>query len=239
MRSTSTRVATFQNTRVCHGPIRCAGRPSRLTMATSSALRLDRLEHLGRQIRPRRLEHGVAIGRKLGAHDVMQLDRSSRSGSNSRCRPGPSTRSNRPLRVQEGALAVLHRHAQHQKAGSWHVSFVGRAACRAGLGCVSRIRSRTRLPERSAGRGLSLRDSGHARASHARTRRCANGGPGIAQAVSAAAQAGLTVSGSDGVPCGRTAGPRLKRASGPLQRYSAFQAETERLERDSNPRQDD
>ena len=62
----------------------------------------------------------------------------------------------------------------------------------------------------------------------ARKRGSTNGGPGIAQAVSAAAQAGLTVSGSDGVPCGKTAGPRLKRASGPLQRCLAFEAKPER-----------
>ena len=40
---------------------------------------------------------------------------SSRGGSSRRWRPGPSTRSSRPLREQEGALAVLHGHAQHQK----------------------------------------------------------------------------------------------------------------------------
>ena len=57
-----------------------------------------------------------------------------------------------------------------------------------------------------------------------------------AQAVSAPAQVrSHGVSGSDEMPCGRTAGPRLKRASGPLQGYqlirlmvSAWKAEPER-----------
>ena len=38
-------------------------------------LRLHRLEHLGREIRPRVLEHGEAIRRKLGADDREKLDR--------------------------------------------------------------------------------------------------------------------------------------------------------------------
>src|SRR6266481_2995416 len=46
-----------------------------------------------------------------------------------------------------------------------------------------------------------------------------HGAPASAQAVSTAAQSrSCSVSSSDEEPCGCTAGPRLKRASGPLQR---------------------
>ena len=70
--------------------------------------------------------------------------------------------------------------------------------------------------------------SGRATASPRPKVRWTRGGPDLAQAVSATAQAGLTVSGSDGMPCGKTAGPRLKRASGPFQESLAWKAKPER-----------
>src|SRR5882724_9572701 len=68
MRSASTRVATFQNTRVCHGAIRCVGRPSSLTIAISSAL-------VSIASNSAAARSGRALGCELGAHDVVQLDR--------------------------------------------------------------------------------------------------------------------------------------------------------------------
>ena len=152
-------------------------------------LGLDRLEQLGGEIRPRRLEHGVALGRELGAHDLVQLDRQSRApGRTARWRPGSSTRSNRPLR-RRGALAVLHRHAQHQQVPVHGTS--PSLASRHGAGRASdRGRGfRTRLPAGTAGRGLSLRGRrAHARsiAVHEHGGRTVN--PASAQAVSAPAQ---------------------------------------------------
>ena len=49
-----------------------------------------------------------------------------------------------------------------------------------------------------------------------------------ARAVSARRRAGLKVSGSFERPFGQTTGPRLKCASGSLQRLSAYEAEPER-----------
>ena len=60
MRSTSTVVATFQNTRVCHGADQVHRPAVEAHDRELVRLRLDRLEQLGREIRPRRLEHGVA-----------------------------------------------------------------------------------------------------------------------------------------------------------------------------------
>ncbi len=51
-----------------------AGRRS-FTIAISSAARLDRLEQLtAADLGQRRLQHGEAVGRKFGTHDVVRLD---------------------------------------------------------------------------------------------------------------------------------------------------------------------
>ena len=128
MRSTSTAVATFQNTRVCHGPIRCIGRPSRLTMATSSALVSTASNSSRREIRPRRLEHGVALGRELGAHDLEAARPSARAADRTAC-GGPARAPARTGRCASGRRArhPSRSRAASASAGSWHVSFVGRA----------------------------------------------------------------------------------------------------------------
>ena len=129
MRSTSTRVATFQNTRVCHGPSRCDRPAVEADDGELVGLGLDRLEQLRGEIGPRRLEHGVALGRELGAHDRVELDRELAQ----RIDQAVAARLEHPLEPavarEEGALAVLHRHAQHQQVPvHGTLSFIGRAA---------------------------------------------------------------------------------------------------------------
>ncbi len=78
-------------------------------------LGLDHLEQLRREIAACRLEHGKTIGRVLGAHDLVPLDRELLA----RIEQGVAARLEHPLEPavarQEGTLAVLHRHAQHQQ----------------------------------------------------------------------------------------------------------------------------
>ena len=157
MRSTSMRVTTFQNTRVCHGPSRCTGRPSKLTMATSSAFVSTASNTARREVRPCRLEHREALRREFGAHDVAQLDRKLPL----RVEQGVAARLEHLLEPavahQEGALAVLHRHAQHNRCRFMAHLLLGFRRCRK-PGFVRRgCGFRTRLPAGSAGRGLSLR----------------------------------------------------------------------------------
>ena len=76
---------------------------------------LDRLEQLRRELRPRRLEHGVAIGRDLRAHDREELDRDLMRRDRT-AGGGPVEHLLEPaVARQQGALAVLDGHAQHQK----------------------------------------------------------------------------------------------------------------------------
>ena len=121
-------------------------------------LRLHRLEHLGGEIGPRRLEHGVALGREFGAHDLVQLDREAAQ----RVEQPVAARAEHSLEPavahEEGALAVLHRQAQHQKVPVHGTSPSLAARQRREAGLQSRgLGSGRALPVRTAGRGLSLR----------------------------------------------------------------------------------
>jgi hypothetical protein len=77
--------------------------------------RLDELEQLGREIGPRRLEHGELVGREFCAHDVVELDRDPTGGVEQHV----AARLEHPLEPavarDEGALAVLHGHAQRER----------------------------------------------------------------------------------------------------------------------------
>ena len=144
MRSTSTLVATFQNTRVCHGAIRCVGRPSRLHDRELVGLGLDRLEQLRGEIRPRRLEHGETLGREFGAHDIVQLDGELAPRVEQRVAARLEHALEPAVAHEEGALAVLHRHAQTNRCRVM-AHLLHWPSQMATAGCISRkVRSRTR-----------------------------------------------------------------------------------------------
>ncbi len=81
-------------------------------------LGLDRLEQLRREIRPCRLEHGIAVRCELGTHDIVQFG----GQIAGRVEQRMAARLEHPLDPavarQEGALAVLDRHAQRQHHGT-------------------------------------------------------------------------------------------------------------------------
>ena len=153
-------------------------------MATSSALRLDRLEQRGGQLRPRRLEDGVAIGRELGAHDQMDLDRERAQRVEHAVAAGLEHPLEPAVARQEGALAVLYRHAQHQKmpVHGTSPSLAAGSAARPGFS-FTRTGIRTRASRGRGGPGLQpARDDGPSRPLPRRgaaverwTRRCAGG----------------------------------------------------------------
>ncbi len=191
MRSTSTVVATFQNTRVCHGPIRCSRPAVDADDGDLVGLGLDRLEQLGGEIGPRRLEHGVAIGRELGAHDLVQLDRELARRIEQRVAAGLEHPLEPAVARQEGALAILHRHAQRQKGtGSQHVSFVGRRGSAAQAWLQFRGSGfRTRTSRENGGPGLEpALNGGRTRSFAAPKRDGRTVDPTSARAVSAPAQ---------------------------------------------------
>ena len=202
-------------------------------MASSSALVSTASNSSAAIVRPRRLEHGVAIGRELGAHDLEHLDRQLALADRT-AGGGPGRARARTGRCASGGRARRPSRSTRStqiEADSWHVS-IQFGLCGNAAKTWLQLRGygfRTRLPERPAGRGLSPRGSAgaHRRAPH----RGAANGSGTrrsARAISAPAQ-----SRSHGVWYERKAfrpatGPRLKRASGSLQWDSAFQAEPER-----------
>ena len=197
------------------------GRPSRLTMATSSALRLDRLEHLSREIRPRRLEHGVALRREFGAHDLVQLDRKRRAaGRTDGGGPGSSTRSNRPLRVRKArspSFTVTTQHQQVPVHGTSPSLAFRRLPAQAWLR-ASRMWVPDAASRGTGGPGLEPAQGDGRTHPPAREARRPNGGPGTLRGrYPPRRRAGLTVSWcGEKEPFGRSTGPRLKRASGPL-----------------------
>ena len=75
-------------------------------------LGLDRFEHLGGEIRPRRLEHRMAVGRKLGANHLVQLDRKAAQRIEQTVPARLEHLLEPAVAHEEGALAVLDRHAQ-------------------------------------------------------------------------------------------------------------------------------
>jgi hypothetical protein len=80
-------------------------------------LGLDRLEQNRGQIGPRRLEDGVALRRELGAHDAMELDRELAQRIDETVAARLEHLLETAVAREEGALAVLHRYAQHQVPG--------------------------------------------------------------------------------------------------------------------------
>src|SRR5207244_3997172 len=80
---------------------------------------------------------------------------------------------------------------------------------------------RTRLPAPPAGLGLSPRDAGRTR-TPAAPERGRTADPGLARRYPPRRKAGVTASGADEKPLSQSTGPRLKRASGPLQLESAW-----------------
>ncbi len=84
-------------------------------MATSSALVSTASNSSRGEIRPRRLEHGVALRRELGAHDIVQLDRELAPRIEQRVAARLEHALEPAVAHEEGALAVLHRHAQHEQ----------------------------------------------------------------------------------------------------------------------------
>jgi len=115
MRSTPTDVATFQNTRVSHGPIKVRRPAIKADDGHLVGLRLHRLEHLGGEVGPRCLEHGVPIGREFATHDLVQLDRQAAQRVEQPVPAGSEHLLEPTVAHEEGALAVLHCHAQHHK----------------------------------------------------------------------------------------------------------------------------
>ena len=118
------------------------------------------LEQLGRKLRLRGLEHGEAIGRELGAHDVVQLDRELMRRIEQRVAAGLEHPLEPAVARQEGALAVLDRDAQREQVPVHNTSpSLARAAGAAetGLQFSRGLGSGRALPGRTAGRGLSLR----------------------------------------------------------------------------------
>src|SRR5262249_55601414 len=179
------------------------------------------LEQRYYEIRPRGLEHRVALGGELRAHDVVHLDRELAQ----RIENAVAARIEHPLEPavarEEGTLAVLHGHAQHHEMpvhGTSPVSPRGTA----GRHCfVTRTSGfRTRLPVWAAGRGLSSRGTEGARARSPEPKR------GRPNAITRASRAGgirrsaepvTRCLGAEEKPFGRSTGPRLKRASGSRQ----------------------
>jgi hypothetical protein len=91
------------------------------------------------------------------------------------------------------------------------------------------VGTRTTLPVELGGPGLSWRDDGRTRAIMRPVSRVRTLPPGVnASGIHRGAKPVSQCLGSDERPCGDAAGLRLKRASGPLQWESAFQAEPER-----------
>ena len=233
MRSTVTAVATFQKTRTCHGADQVGRTAVEADDGELVGPRLHRLEQLGRQLRPLRLHHGVALGRELGAHDLEASRPSARrSGSNSRWRPGSEHALVAAVAQQEGALAILHRHTQNQKNASHFTPPSIRLAAHA---AKRRFEIRgTRVPDASSREsgGPGLEPGGVASTAspfaELAVRRSKSWTPRSARAISAPAQ-----SRSQGVwfvreafrPDDRTATEaRVRFPSG----VSAFQAEPER-----------
>ena len=157
MRSTSTRVATFQNTRVCHGPIRCDRPAVEADDGELVGLGLDRLEQLGGEIGPRRLEHGVAIRRELGAHDRVQLDRELAQRIEQTVAARLEHLLEPAVAREEGALAVLHRHAQHEQVPVHGTRLLHwpRGGAAGGISSFEDRGSGRVFPRATAGRGLS------------------------------------------------------------------------------------
>ena len=121
-------------------------------------LRLHHLEQLCRQIGPCGLEHGMALRRKLGAHDLQHLDRELTAGIEQTVAARFEHALEPAVARQQGALAVLYRYMQHQQRpvhGTSPSIALRPAAGRLASG--SRTGSRARLPDRTAGRGLSRR----------------------------------------------------------------------------------
>ena len=91
------------------------GRPSMLTIATSSALVATSSNSSAASSGCAGLEHGEAIGRELGAHDVVQLDRELMRRIEQRVAAGLEHPLEPAVARQEGALAILDRDAQREQ----------------------------------------------------------------------------------------------------------------------------
>ncbi len=78
------------------------------------SLGLDRLEQLRREIRPCRLQHGEPLRRKLSANDIVLLDGELAPRVEQRVTARLEHALETAVAREEGALAILHRHAQGQ-----------------------------------------------------------------------------------------------------------------------------
>ncbi len=83
-------------------------------MAISFAFGLHRLEQLGGEIGPRGLQHRVTLGREFGANDAEQLGRKLAPRIEQAVTAGFEHALEPAVARQQRALAVLHRHTQHQ-----------------------------------------------------------------------------------------------------------------------------
>ncbi len=78
-------------------------------------LRVHRLEQRLGEIGPRRLQHSETLRRKLGTHDIVQLDRKLAPRIEQRVAARLEHALESAVAHQEGALAVLHRDAQYEQ----------------------------------------------------------------------------------------------------------------------------
>ncbi len=153
-------------------------------------LRRHELEQHGSKIRPRGVQHRVSLRREFGANNAEHLGRKLAPRIEQAVTAGFEHALKPAVARQQGALAILHRHMQHQEMPGHGKppSFTLRPEVGKQVSFERISRTRTPLPEISAGRGFSWRHDGHTRAI---ARRVSSGRaqyPASAQAVSTAAQ---------------------------------------------------
>jgi hypothetical protein len=166
------------------------GRPIEADDGDFIRLRLHYLEQLRRKIGPCGVQRRVAIRRKFDANNAEQLGRQLVP----RIEQAVPARFEHALEPavprQQGALAILHRHMRHQQMPRHGMppSLAFRPEVGKQVSLQRKSRTQTRLPESSAGRGLSLRHDGRTRATARQKPRNRVMLPASAQAVSTAAQ---------------------------------------------------
>ena len=118
-------------------------------------LGLDRLEQRSSEVRPCRLEHGEPLRRKLGANDIVQLGRERAPRVEQRVAARLEHTLEAAVAREEGALAILHGHAQDKQMPRHGTSPSLPSRMATALLHFEESEARTRLPVRQAGRGLS------------------------------------------------------------------------------------
>jgi len=129
-------------------------------------LGLHRLEHLACQIGPRGLEDREAVRGILAANRIMQLDRKPAQGIEQPVATGAEHALEPAVAQEEGALAVLHRQAQHQEVPEHVTSPYGSRAIRADRLRRSRTGPGRGIPSGRRAAALSSRDDGRERPRH-------------------------------------------------------------------------